>query len=149
MTSDQHAAAALETRRAAVVDAAERMVRASGRTKYYEDAFLHQRLDRLAGELIGSIRSHNITSLLEYTSEIAHDRFASGYTLAEIQVVFTRLEEAIWMELCRDLPSDEHAPALALATAALSSAKDALAREYVGLASEVHTPALDLLALVR
>jgi hypothetical protein len=143
----EQAAAAVAARRAVIVTHAERLVRASGRTKYFDEALLHERLDRLVGELIMALRGGNLTPLLAYTAGLASDRFSAGHLLADVQVVFSRLEEAIWLQLCRDLPCDQHASALALVTGALSSAKDALAREYVALAAQLHSPILDLTRL--
>ena len=79
--------------------------------------------------------------------QIAAERFTSGYDLSEVQNAFNALEGAIWTRVFAALEPGQYAEALGLVTTILGAGKDALAREYVSLATDTHAPSLDLRAL--
>ncbi len=106
-----------------------------------------RRLDALYDELCGAVATCDLGSIVGYARQLAAERFESGYDLTEVQSAFNALEEATWSTLCARLRPDQLALSLGLVGTVLGAAKDALAREYVSLASRTHAPSLDLRAL--
>jgi hypothetical protein len=78
---------------------------------------------------------------------LARTRHSGGYDLSEVQVAINALEESVWRRVFADAPAELVGTALREVSTVLGAAKDALAREYVALASSTHAPALDVGAL--
>ena len=138
----------LEQERTSIVETACESIRHS-RTKY-ESAGpeeTRRRIEALYDELLGALAGHDLGSVIDYARKLAAERFESGYDLAEVQGAFNALEEAAWSGLCARLEPAQLALALGLVSTVLGTAKDALAREYVSLASRTHAPSLDVRAL--
>lgn len=106
-----------------------------------------QRLDRLFDELVTAVDGHDLTSIVVFARGLARARHASGYDLSEVQVAINALEESVWRRVFADAPAELVGAALREVSTVLGAAKDALAREYVVLASSTHAPALDVSAL--
>lgn len=106
-----------------------------------------RRLDTLYGRVAASVERRNLGDVLAYTRALARERFEGGYDLAEVQAAFNALEEALWQRIFAEVPPAELAETLGLVATAFGAAKDALAREWVGLATRAHAPSLDLRAL--
>ena len=138
----------LEQDRSSIVDAACESMRHS-RTRYESSGQdeTRRRFETLYGELLGALASHDLGSVIEYAGNLGAERFASGYDLSEVQGAFNALEEAAWSGLSARLQPEQLALSLGLVSTVLGAAKDALAREYVSLASRSHAPSLDLRAL--
>ena len=119
-------------------------------SRHYESAgpdALHERLESLYDHLLQALESRDLGSIVSYAERIAEERFDAGYDLAEVQVAFNALEEATWSRVFTELEPSSYAEALGLVSTILGAAKDALARRYVSLATDTHTPSLDLQAL--
>ena len=106
-----------------------------------------QRLERLFDELVTAVDGHDLAAIVAYARGLAHARYAAGYDLSEVQVAINALEESVWRRVFADAPPDLVGAALREVSTVLGAAKDALAREYVTLASSTHAPALDVSAL--
>jgi hypothetical protein len=106
-----------------------------------------QRLDVLFDELVTAVDGHDLTSIVAYARRLARARHAAGYDLSEVQVAINALEESVWKRVFADAPADLVGRSLREVSTVLGAAKDALAREYVALASSTHAPALDVSAL--
>ena len=120
------------------------------RLPHYEqagEAGVRERLARLYRLVADAVRTRSTTLLVEHARRIARERFEAGFDLAEVQTAINLLEESIWERVFRGLPPGDYARALGLVSTALGVAKDALAQEYVSLASQAHAPSLDLRAL--
>jgi hypothetical protein len=139
---------ALEEARASIVATAAESIR-HGKTHY--DAAgpdeTQRRLEALYDQLLAAVSSRDLSGIVGYARRLAAERFSSGYDLAEIQGAFNALEEAAWSRLCADLRPEQLELSLGLVSTVLGAAKDALAREYVALASRTHVPSLDMSAL--
>jgi hypothetical protein len=105
---------------------------------------VRRRLETLYRLVEESVRTRNTTRLVAYAQRVAEERFEAGFDLAEVQTAINVLEEAIWRRAFGRLPAEALAEALGLVSTALGLAKDALARDYVSLASRAHAPSLDL-----
>ena len=139
---------ALEEARASIVDIAAESIR-HGKT-HYEAAGpdeTRRRLEALYDQLLAAVSSRDLSGIVGYARRLAAERFSSGYDLAEVQGAFNALEEAAWSRLCADLRPEQLELSLGLVSTVLGAAKDALAREYVSLASRTHVPSLDMSAL--
>ncbi len=139
----------LSVRRAEIL---ERATRSLGRAhlEHYEaegPAAAAGRLARLYDLTAEAVLQRNLTHVLEHATRIAHERFAAGFDLQEVQLAYNVLEEAIWKEIVAEVPPGELAEAFGLVSTVLGAAKDRLARAYVELVSEAHSPSLNLLAL--
>lgn len=139
---------ALEEARASIVATAAESIR-HGKTHY--DAAgpdeTQRRLEALYDQLLAAVSSRDLSGIVGYARRLAAERFSSGYDLAEVQGAFNALEEAAWSRLCADLRPEQLELSLGLVSTVLGAAKDALAREYVALASRTHVPSLDMSAL--
>jgi len=118
--------------------------------RHYERAGVEQVRERLAvlfDLLIDGIVTRDLGAMLSYASCVAEERFHAGYDLSEVQTAFNALEEATWSCVLRGLDSSDYAEALGLLSTVLGAGKDELARAYVSLATETHSPSLDMRAL--
>lgn len=117
---------------------------------HYEDAgevFTRQRLSNLYDLVVEAIRDRSLTNLIEGSSQIAKERFEGGFDVSEVQSAFNDLEEAMWRRVVAEVPPDGLAEAIGLLSTVVGAGKDAVAREYVSMASQRHVPSLDLSAL--
>jgi hypothetical protein len=149
--SERTAAAAsfLERRRSEIVGDAEAAL-ARTHSRHYESAgpeAVHARLELLYDHVLEVLERRDLAPALAYGERIAEERFSAGYDLAEVQTAFNALEEATWKHVFAELEPAEYADALGLVSTILGATKDALARRYVSLATDTHTPSLDLQAL--
>lgn len=118
--------------------------------EHYEHAgevFTRQRLSNLYDLIVGAIRDRSLTHLIEGSSQIAKERFDGGFDVSEVQSAFNGLEEAMWRRVVAEVPPENLAEAIGLLSTVVGAGKDAVAREYVSMASQRHVPSLDLLAL--
>jgi len=106
-----------------------------------------RRIEALYDELLEAVSTRDLSGVVERAREIAADRFQSGYDLTDLQAAFNALEEAVWRSLCARLQPEQLAESLGLVSTVFGAAKDALAREYVSLASRAHVSSLDMRAL--
>ncbi len=138
----------LERERATIVGEAETALReAHSRYSGADKVEVRGRLDSLFDHLIESLASHDLGPIIGRGREIANERFNAGYDLAEVQSAFNALEAATWTRVLARLDPDQFARALGLVSTVLGAGKDALAREYVSLATKAQAPSLDLRAL--
>lgn len=117
---------------------------------HYEDAgevFTRQRLSNLYDLVVEAIRDRSLTHLIEGSSQIAKERFEGGFDVSEVQSAFNDLEEAMLRKVVAEVPPDGLAEAIGLLSTVVGAGKDAVAREYVSMASHRHVPSLDLSAL--
>ena len=139
---------ALAAARASIVAMAAESIR-HGKTHY--DAAgpdeTRRRLEALYDQLLTAVSSRDLSGIVGYARQLAAERFSSGYDLTEVQGAFNALEEAAWSRLCADLQPEQLEVSLGVVSTVLGAAKDALAREYVSLASRTHVPSLDMSAL--
>jgi hypothetical protein len=139
----------LTRERQTTIDAAEAaLMRAH--SPHYESADaseVRQRLETLFDYLLEALRGRNLGQIVAYAQQVAQERFSAGYNLSEVQTAFNALEEATWSCVFTELQPQQFAEALGLVSTILGAAKDALAREYVSLATNRHAPSLDLQAL--
>jgi hypothetical protein len=119
-------------------------------SRHYESAgeeAVHARLVLLYDHVLDALAHRDLAPTIAYAEQVAEERFAAGYDLAEVQAAFNALEEATWSRVFAELEPAQYADALGLVSTILGAAKDALARRYVSLATDTHTPSLDLQAL--
>jgi len=107
------------------------------------------RLGELLELVVESVRQRDLVPMIEHSTRVAHERFAAGFDIHEVQTAFNVLEEAIWEHVVDATPPRELAHAIGMVGTVLGSGRDALARAYVSLASHQHVPSLDLSALFR
>lgn len=139
----------LERRRVEIVSDAEAAL-ARAHSRHYETAgveAVHERLELLYDHLLQALEHRDLAPTIAYAEQVAEERFTAGFDLAEVQTAFNALEEATWARVFAELEPSEFAEALGLVSTILGAAKDALARRYVSLATDTHTPSLDLQAL--
>lgn len=138
----------LDRERGSIIAAALDAIRHS-RTHYGAAApdETQRRLESLYDELSRAVSRCDLASINQYARDLGAARFRAGYDLSEVQSAFNALEEATWSTLCARLQPDQLAFSLGLVSTVLGAAKDALAMEYVSLASRTHVRSLDLRAL--
>ncbi|HRQ39516.1 MAG TPA: hypothetical protein PLD25_16530 [Chloroflexota bacterium] len=141
----------LEQRKAEILSQATDVLARTHLTHYEEGdaAQIHGRLQTLYDLMAQSIKDRDLTLIVHYAETLAQERFAAGFDLYEVQTAFNVLEAAIWKQIIQDCPPPELAEALGLASTVHGAAKDALARQYVSLASQSRPASLNLLALFK
>jgi hypothetical protein len=89
--------------------------------------------------------------MLEYARQVARERYPSSYDLQEVQTAFNLLEEEIWKRITEEVTPTDCPESFALISTVLGAGKQALAAEYVALAShrKAEAPSIDLNALSR
>jgi len=105
------------------------------------------RLGKLFDVVVDCLRARQLVEVVNWSEQIARERFESGFGIGEVQTAFNVLEESMWRTLVEVTPPPEMAESLGLLTTVLGAGKDALARSYVSLASKQHVPSLDMRAL--
>ena len=95
------------------------------------------------------VEHRNLTAMVAYAEELAQKRFTAGFDLLEVQTAFNVLEEAIWREIITECSPPDLTEALGLISTIHGAGKDALARQYVSLASRIKPAALNLQALYK
>jgi hypothetical protein len=148
-TSLPQAVAFLTREREAIVEAAS-VALGRSHARHYDLAGsedVHVRLEALFDRLLDAVGRRDLADVLAYARHLAEERFNAGYDLSEVQTAFNALEEATWSRAFARLDAAQLAGALGLVSTVLGAAKDALAREYVSLATHAHSPSLDVRAL--
>lgn len=131
-------------------EAADALSRAS--LKHYKESGVEQnqrRLARLYDLTRECVEKRDLMPIIEYAQEIARERHRDGFGLQEVQTAFNVLEEVIWKHITRDLMPKDYPEAFGLASTVLGAGKQALAVEYVSLASQQKGIELDLSALFK
>jgi hypothetical protein len=128
---------------------AEQAVKRSHLQNYTKagDEIIHQRLKALLTLTVRGVKEKNLGPMIAHAETIARERFTAGYDLTEVQTAFNVLEEAIWVRVQKNIQPSELGIALGLISTALGAGKDALAREYVSLATKTKAPALNMKSL--
>ncbi|MGZ4204778.1 MAG: hypothetical protein ACXVQ6_07860 [Actinomycetota bacterium] len=114
---------------------------------YEREGSAPARFEALYDVLVESITTRDLQPIVAHMREIAEERFASGFDLSEVQSAINLLEESAWRAVLRDMEPADLAEALGLVSTVLGAGKDALARQYVTLASKTGAPSLDLKGL--
>lgn len=142
----------LESKARDMIDEASQAL-SSARLKHYEASQIEQnkeRIARLFNLMQESVRDRNLIPMMEYARQVARERYRDGFTLQEVQTAFNVLEEAVWKRITAELSPSEYPEAFGLASTVLGAGKEALAVEYVSLASQKRgIESLDLSALFK
>lgn len=141
----------LETQREQIISDATNVL-TDVRLKHYEASAAAQnreRFERLFEFTYECVKCQELVPIVEYTRRIASERFANGFDLQEVQTAMNVLEETIWRHITTSLPAAEYPEAFGLTGTILGAGKQALASEYVSLASQQHNPSLDLSELFK
>ena len=139
----------LTRERQTILEAAETML-IQAHLQHYDAAGeleIKGRLRELFDRLLESLEKQDLTPVVTHAHRIAEERFTSGYDLSEVQIALNALEAAIWARVFSAVEPDQFARTLGLVSTILGAGKDALARKYVSLATDTHTPSLNLRAL--
>lgn len=107
------------------------------------------RVRRLVNLTSECIKTNTLVPMIEYAKNVARERFEQGFPLQEVQASFNVVEEIIWKYITSEMPPADYPQAFGLASTILGAGKEALAVEYVSLASESHMPSLDLSQLFK
>lgn len=105
------------------------------------------RLELLYRQLVDAVLTRDLNALRAHVTRMAHDRFAAGFDLAEVQTAFALLEDAIWRRALSRLPPLERAWGLSLVGTAFAQGKSTLARTFESLAPSAPAPCVDLAPL--
>lgn len=148
MDSGKNLARLLEKSRDEMVAAAtEALMRAH--LQHYETSGVElnrQHLSRLFDLTLECVKTMSLIPIIEYAHQVARERHRDGFDLQEVQTAFNVLEEIIWKRITAELPPQEYPEAFGMTSTVLGAGKQALAVEYVALASHKRQ-SLDLTAL--
>jgi hypothetical protein len=101
---------------------------------------LFERTVRCAG-------TRSLLPMISYSEQLARQRYSGGFDLSEVQTAYNILEEAIWRCITDHVEPSAFPHAFGISSAILGAGKEALAREYVSLASQKKVQSLDVTAL--
>jgi hypothetical protein len=105
------------------------------------------RLAALYGVVVQCIEERRLDPIVAHAESAARQCFEAGLDVREVQCAMNVLEEAIWRRIMTGVPPEELGVDIGLVSTVLGRAKDALAREYISLASHHHVDSLNQDAL--
>ena len=109
-----------------------------------------ERLARLYDLNQECVQKRTLLPIVEYARAIARERYEGGFGFLEVHTAFNALEEVIWRTITDRLEPHQYPEALGLTSTVLGAGKQALAVEWVSLASQnKEVQSLDLSALFR
>lgn len=123
-------------------------VKLQGYTKVGEER-TKKKLARLCDEIIVCVKDKTLIPILQYTEQMATERYTSGYDLHQVQTAINAFEEAVWKRIFANTPPEKLKESLGLVTTVIGAGKDNLARTYVSLATKTKTTSLNLQALFK
>ena len=94
-----------------------------------------------------SVRRHNLVPVIEHAERVARERYEAGFDFRQVHAAFNALEEAIWKRAIAEVPPLGLTEAIGLTGTVLGAGKEALAAEYIALASHRKAPSLNLAGL--
>ncbi len=129
-------------------------VRGLGRPelKHYASSTATERRERIARlhELAAEcMRDRTLVPMVGHAQAVARARHAAGYGLQEVHAAFNVFEEVLWRRVVEALEPSEYPEAFGLVSTVLGAGKEALAVEYVSLASRTRVESLDLTELFK
>ncbi len=140
-----------ESREEAVADAIHGLARAT--LPHYTASRAEQNAARIAKlyDLTRScVAARTLLPMLAYAREVARERWRDGFDLEEVHTAFNVLEEVLWRRITARLAPTQYPEAFGLVSTVLGAGKQALAIEYVALASRTRDArSLDLTALFK
>jgi hypothetical protein len=107
------------------------------------------RIADLYSLLRSSIEHRDLMPMMEHARRVANHRYMSRFDLQEVQTAFNVLEEVVWRRVADALAAEQYPEAFGLVSTVLGAGKEALATEYVSLASHSAVRSFDLSALFR
>ena len=113
------------------------------------ETLTRERLADLYHLVVSAIRDRDLAAVGAYSEQVAVERFNAGFDVSEVQAAYNALEGATWRQVVSADSDLDLADSIGLLSTVLGFGKDALARQYVSLASKRHVPSLDLSALFR
>ena len=135
---EEHAGIIVDTSVEALERASLKHYKTSGSGKNRE------RLNKLFELIMDSIRQKNLIPMVEYSEQVARERFQEGFDIQEVQSAYNVLEEVLWKQITENMSPDDYPEAFGLVSTVLGAGKQALAIEYVSLACKRHVRSLDL-----
>ncbi len=100
----------------------------------------HQDMEHLFDLIERCVHEGHCEPIIGPSQQMAADQFAAGIEIAEIQAVFTVLEDVLWRHLADAVSGDQRLETLRFVDVILGAGRDALARTYVSLASHADDP---------
>jgi hypothetical protein len=95
-----------------------------------------RRISELFGLTVQCIRSRDLVPMLEHARTVARERFRDGFDLREVHSAFNVLEEVLWKRITAGVAPPEYPEAFGLTSTVLGAGKQALALEYLALATQ-------------
>jgi hypothetical protein len=83
------------------------------------------------------LRDRDGRPMIGYAEDLARKRYKAGCALHEIQTVFNSLEEALWEQMMSDVEPTEFLAAMGMVSSVIGMGKDAVARTYVELSTDL------------
>jgi hypothetical protein len=127
----------LEQSRAAIIaDAIQGLARAT--LPHYTASIPEQNRERLTAlfDLTREcVDTRTLIPIVAYARDVARERYDGGFGLEEVHTAFNVLEEVIWRTIAAELEPTRYPEAFGLASTVLGAGKQALALEWVSLAS--------------
>lgn len=128
-----------QSEEAVLADAATALGRAH--LSHYESGgadAAREALDDLFAHVVEGVAGRTLVPVVQYGARLARRRFDAGFDIAEVQVGFNVLEEAVWRVVVPTLAPHELAASTATIGAVFGAGKDSLTRTWVSLLAPEH-----------
>jgi hypothetical protein len=117
------------------------------RLRHYQEAGAEAcavRLGRLLDLVVESVAGQSLVPIVQHAERVAWQRYEAGFDFREVHTAFNVLEEAIWKQVVAYTPIEDIAGVLSLIGTVLGAGKEALAAEFVSLATHEKSLSLNL-----
>lgn len=108
-----------------------------------------KRIEKLFDLTFICIKEKSLVEIIEYSENIAIERYDQGFDLHEVHAAYNVLEEAIWGIILKMLDPKEFGQALGLVSTVLGAGKETLALTYISLTGKKRPESLDLSELFK
>jgi hypothetical protein len=99
--------------------------------KNFDQESLRAKLAKLYFATRECVEKNTIAPIQKFISQVAPDRFESGFDLYEVQTAINILEECYWKNIVERVNPEEKMHALVRTHEILCAAKNALAKSYI------------------
>jgi len=94
------------------------------------------RISRLFEKVYLCIEKRDSSAILEYTQDLAKERFIGDFPLHEVLAAFNTLEAIVWQKITEYLEPVDYAESFRLVSTIFGFGKESLATEYVNLTAK-------------
>lgn len=108
-----------------------------------------ERMARLHELTVACLRDRSLVPMVEHAEAVARERHDQGFNVGQVNAGFNVFEEVLWRQISETMDPADYPDAFGSVATILGAGKEALAVEYVSLASTRRVGSLDMSELFR